>query len=125
MVGVAGCRSTGSADIDFVKDVKPVLEQRCVICHNSESMPGKPSFETRGSATQPGPRGVPIVPGNPEASRMIAVIELGEVDEQAMPPVSHRVSPSEQETLRSWIAQGAPWPADSSGKLVPPFKAME
>lgn len=124
-LALSGCASTTVEEVDFARDVKPILEQRCVICHNAQTLPGKPSFETRALACQPGPRGVPLVPGNPEASRILAVIALGEVDEQAMPPVSHRVSDGEKQVLERWIAEGAPWPEGEAGRLVPPFRALE
>lgn len=51
-----------------------------------------------------------IVPGKPEESRLLTVIQSG-----YMPPAPPAPKPAEIETLRAWIAAGAPGPDATSG----------
>ncbi len=55
--------------------------------------------------------GMWIVPGKPESSRFYQVVTLTDTQPGAMPPGGHAISPKEVETMRAWIASGAPVPA--------------
>lgn len=54
-------------DVSFVRDVKPILELRCLSCHRSATPSGF-SLESRQRAFAVGPRGPRIRPGAPEKS---------------------------------------------------------
>ena len=51
---------------------------------------------------------IPIVPGKPENSEVIARIGHADPDER-MPPEGDALEPEEIETLKEWIASGAEW----------------
>ena len=42
------------ATVNFVKDIKPILSNKCTICHNTATLPQRPSFETREQAVGSG-----------------------------------------------------------------------
>ena len=66
-----------------------------------------------------------IVPGNPEGSRVLAVVQEDPEAEKAMPPVSHRLTREEISLLRKWIAEGAHWPGGEAGRVKPAFIPRE
>jgi len=47
--------------VDFVRHVKPVLESKCVMCHNRRALPGYMSLENRREAKRTGALGSFIV----------------------------------------------------------------
>ena len=103
--------------VDFERHIKPIIEGRCVKCHNQSSMPDRISFETRELALAPGKHGHAIIPGNPDESRMLNFINAPKDTAEAMPRSRHEVSAEESETIREWIAAGAKWPAGEKGRL--------
>lgn len=111
-------RKVATTTVDFTKDIKPLLANKCTICHNQKTLPTRPNFETAELALG----GTAIVPGAPEKSRMVQVVKASrELSEQAMPPVSHELTKQEIALLRTWIAEGAQWPSGEAGRVVPAF----
>ena len=43
--------------VDFLTQVKPVLEAKCVMCHNRQALPGHMSLENRSEAMRSGALG--------------------------------------------------------------------
>ena len=107
------------AQPDFQAHVKPILEGRCVMCHNKRTLPGFMSLENRQLAFKPGATGIPIVSGHPEKSLLVANVSHSHANVKVMPPVGERVTRDEIAILRTWIAQGAAWPAGKAGRLDP------
>ena len=101
--------------IDFVTHVKPVLEAKCVMCHNQETLPFF-SMESRALAFAVPSR---IVPGHPEKSLLI--INGTKSHAQTMPPVGERLTPDEKRILTEWVRQGAHWPVGKAGTLRRPL----
>src|SRR5580698_51889 len=100
--------------IDFVTDVKPILEMNCVACHNAEHAEenGKYRIDTKEEAFKPLKKTQRIAPGNPDDSEVYYTNVLPETDESHMPPSNKRppLTKEESETLRQWIMEGANWP---------------
>lgn len=111
--------AAAKAKPDFVRHVKPILEGKCVMCHNREALPGRMSLENREAAFKPAPTGAPIVPGKPEQSTLIANIQSAHAHLNAMPPVGERITKDELAVLKKWIADGAEWPRGREGRLNP------
>lgn len=108
--------------VSFTKSIKPLLANKCTTCHCAEVMPNRPWFETRDSALKSGM----IVPGKPDSSRILTVIKVDPAEaDQAMPPVSHRLTEEEISLLRTWIVEGADWPKGKSGIVTPAFIPRE
>lgn len=112
--------------MSFERDIKPVLEQRCVTCHNSDTLPGRLNFENAAGAFVKDELGRPyIVPGKPQESRLYTAVMAPEFQDLAMPPVSHRVSRENTARIYQWIIEGAEWPKGPAGTIVPPYKVLE
>ena len=109
----------------FAEHVKPILETKCVMCHNRKTLPGLLSLENRKAAFKPGATGIPIVPGHPEQSLLLSNIKSAHAHMNAMPPVGERITKDELAVLTKWIKDGAPWPDGRAGKLDPEWTPRE
>ncbi|MBL8817348.1 MAG: PSD1 domain-containing protein [Planctomyces sp.] len=90
----------------FRNQVAPLLQRRCLSCHNSVDRKGDGSIETHADALATGW----IEPGKPEESLLIQVlISEGDGHLPRMPKDSTPLSESQIETLRQWIREGAVW----------------
>lgn len=106
--------------MDFVTDIKPILERRCLSCHRpapDRPDPKKTRFNlhSREAFLKGGRHGAPLVVGKSAASLMIHLISGPNSNMPQMPPppnIPGRVPRHEIGKLRAWIDQGAPWPPD-------------
>lgn len=105
--------------VDFVTQIKPLLQGRCVNCHHSGALFGDLSFENRALAMQPRKKGAVIVPGQPLASQLYIALTLPDPDKKAMPPTGHRIPNQEVELVKRWIEEGAKWPDGPEGAIKP------
>jgi hypothetical protein len=96
---------------DFEREVAPILEGRCLSCHDEGSNKGKVRLDTREQLL------THIRLGQPEAS---VLIEQVSGPEPEMPKKAEPLAAVEVETLRQWIAAGAPWPTGRVLKDNPP-----
>ena len=94
------------AKVDFNRDVRPILFDKCVACHGPDETARKAGLrlDTRGGALE----GEAFVPGKPLESAMVERV-LSKDQGTVMPPprTGKPVSPAEAEVLKKWIAQGA------------------
>lgn len=99
--------------IDFNRDIKPLLSDRCYQCHGPDSGSRKAGFrlDDQQSAFGEADSGLePIIPGDPDESELLRRILLPTDDIDHMPPKSaHKASltAEEIEKIRSWIESGA------------------
>ncbi|MGB8169762.1 MAG: SUMF1/EgtB/PvdO family nonheme iron enzyme [Chthoniobacteraceae bacterium] len=105
------------AAVDFEKDVKPILENNCVRCHNPKGTDfekGDTDFDlsTREAAMDSGY----IKAGNAEKSKVYTTTVLPDDAKKVMPPKNkatgavERLAKAETEILKNWINEGAKWP---------------
>lgn len=110
-------KAAKSRPVDFVAHVKPVLERKCVMCHNRQALPGHMSLENRAQAMRSGALGAYIVPGHPESSLLIANVHSAHQNISVMPAVGERLTKDEYAILTKWVKEGANWPAGAAGTL--------
>jgi uncharacterized membrane protein len=103
--------------VDFAAHVKPVLEAKCVMCHNRKALPGHGSLENREEAVRSGELGAYIQPGHPEYSLLVSKVKTAHQKASAMPAVGERLTPDEFAILTKWVKEGAKWPAGKAGTL--------
>jgi hypothetical protein len=103
--------AAADAKVDFAREVRPILNAHCTACHGGVKEAGEVSFIYREQALGKGESGKPIiVPGDPDASEMMARI-LSEDPDEVMPKPAHgpRLPDGEIAILRRWIEEGAEW----------------
>lgn len=110
-------KAAKTGPVDFVSHVKPVLERKCVMCHNRKALPGHMSLENRTQAMRSGALGAYIVPGHPENSLLVANVESAHQNVSVMPAVGERLTKDEYAILTKWVKEGANWPAGAAGTL--------
>jgi uncharacterized membrane protein len=103
--------------VDFVAHVKPVLEAKCVMCHNRKALPGHGSLENRQEAVRSGALGAYIQPGHPEYSLLVANVKTLHHKTSVMPAVGERLTQDEYAILTKWVKEGSKWPAGKAGTL--------
>ena len=97
--------------IDFARDIKPILEHSCFRCHGPEKPRSNFRLYERAAALKGGENGVDIFPGNSAKSPMVAYVsEL--VEDMEMPPTEKRdkypaLTKEQIGLVRAWIDQGA------------------
>ncbi|HEV7281793.1 MAG TPA: PSD1 and planctomycete cytochrome C domain-containing protein [Pirellulaceae bacterium] len=96
--------------IDFVRQARPILEQRCYECHAAEKQKGGLRLDIKSEAFRGGDAyGAAVIPGDVAESPLIQFVADENADLQ-MPPDGERLSSEEIATLRAWVEQGAIWP---------------
>ena len=97
----------GPQDVDFNRDVRPVLSQNCYPCHGPDSEAREAKLRLDLAAVLRDKREI-IVPGSSEDSELYYRITT-DIEEERMPPAeSNRGLTGEQvDILRRWIEQGA------------------
>jgi Protein of unknown function (DUF1549)/Protein of unknown function (DUF1553)/Planctomycete cytochrome C len=100
-----------AAQIDFNRDVRPILSDACFACHGPDETKakGKLRLDSREHALKPAKSDkIAIVPGKPDESELIKRIFASDEDDVMPPAKAHKtVTAAQKETLRAWIAQGA------------------
>ncbi len=105
--------------IEFDRDVRPILERSCVGCHSGDRPKGEYNLASHETALKGGQSGdAPIIAGNAERSSLLRFVQ-DQVEDLEMPPLSKRsrypaLTKNETALLRSWIAEGAHWPAGAT-----------
>jgi formylglycine-generating enzyme required for sulfatase activity len=101
-----------AADVDFVKDIKPLLDLHCAACHREGYARGGYRMETRAEALKPGDSGVAIKPGDAAKSTFYTRTVLPADHEELMPPKAKNgpLPKAQTDLIRDWINQGAKWP---------------
>jgi formylglycine-generating enzyme required for sulfatase activity len=99
-------------EVEFVRDVKPILEHNCISCHREDNAKGKIRLDQKAVAFK---GDEVIVPGKPEDSSLYWTTTLPEDDDLIMPPIKHEdedypLLESERKILEDWIKEGAKWP---------------
>src|SRR5437016_4956842 len=58
-------------EVDFPKEIAPLLERTCLKCHNPEKAKGKLLLDTREHALKGGENGPDLLPGESAKSKLI------------------------------------------------------
>jgi hypothetical protein len=100
-----------AAELDFARDIQPLLARRCYACHGPDTQEAGLRLDDRAAATAELDSGaIAVVPGDLATSEMLARITSTDHDLQ-MPPEGPRLTAAEVTLLERWIAAGAEWQA--------------
>src|SRR5262245_8792155 len=99
--------ASDGSDKTFAERIAPLLEQRCVTCHNQHKSRGGLTLTRRETILAGGEHGAVLVPGKAAKSRLLDVVS-GPMP--LMPRQGAPLSTEQVADLRRWIDDGAPWP---------------
>lgn len=103
--------------VDFDKDIRPILEQRCFECHGPQKQKSGFRLDMAELALKGGDNGVDVIPGKSAESPLIHFVARL-VPDMEMPPKGTPLTAPEIGLLRAWIDQGAKWPVLSASAPV-------
>src|SRR5438477_12512719 len=114
-VGVLRAAEPGASQIDFNRDIRPILSNTCAKCHGPDPAQRKGGtdglrLDVRADAVADLGGYAAIVPGQPEKSELIKRITSAD-DTERMPPKESgkKLTPREVRLLTEWVEQGAPY----------------
>lgn len=88
--------------------VQPVLEKKCVSCHNPRKLKGELALTDSIALAKGGKTGRLFVPGNPDISLLLERVHLPLEEEKHMPPEGKpQLTKDEITLLTLWIREGA------------------
>jgi hypothetical protein len=109
---MAVAAAPGAAEVDFGRDVLPVLSDACFHCHGPDAARRKADlrFDSREGAFRLRKGKSVIAPGKSADSELVRRITAQDADERMPPPYSNRrLTPQQIEVLRRWVDEGARW----------------
>ncbi len=107
-----------SKPVDYLREVKPLLDKRCYACHGALKQKAGLRLDTAKSMLEGGDAGPVVEPGESGESLIVEAVTR---EEQRMPPEGEASAFSRDEVamLRAWIDQGAHAPADEKPQSDP------
>src|SRR5438552_2642136 len=105
--------------LTFEKNIRPILKAHCFDCHGEgEKLKGGLDLRLQRLMLKGGDDGAVIVPGKPEKSLLLKLVQSGE-----MPKRDKKLTPEQVATIKTWIATGTrtarPEPAElSRGSVI-------
>ncbi|MFT7173985.1 MAG: hypothetical protein ACI9NQ_002215 [Paracoccaceae bacterium] len=107
--------SLSAGEIDFNRDVRPILSDTCFKCHGPGEAEGDLRLDDREDALDAGV----LSPGDVTKSEVVKRLKSTDPEELMPPPDAHKTLTAEQiEILETWIAEGAIY--DDHWSFVPP-----
>jgi hypothetical protein len=94
------------ADVDFARDVLPILSDNCFKCHGPDEKARKAKLRLD---TKDGAKKV-LTPGKPDESELYTRVVSTDAADVMPPPDSNlTLTAKQKETLKQWVAEGAKW----------------
>jgi hypothetical protein len=119
--------SHAAGSLDFNRDIRPILSDNCFACHGFDAKKRKADLrlDTPEGAYAAIDGAFPIKPGDAQSSTIIHRALSTDEDEVMPPPETNKkLTPSQIETLKRWISEGAEykkhWSFEPPVKLQPP-----
>ena len=103
--GAVACSALAAQpQVSFHEEIRPILEQRCQVCHGREDGQAGLSLTTHDGLLEGGKSGPSLVPGEPDKSLLIEQIRGAQ---PKMPMAGGPLKRDQVELIRRWIAAGA------------------
>jgi len=92
--------------VSYLRDIKPIMEDRCIDCHEGDEADGEYDVSTVAMLLKAGAKaGAGVIPGDPDGSSIVKYIR-GELQPR-MPKKKAALSEDDLHTIRQWILAGA------------------
>src|SRR6058998_2819125 len=100
------CAQPATNDVQFNRDVRPILSENCYACHGPDKNQRKAKL--RLDVREVAIEREAFVPGKPDQSKLVDRIFTTDTDDVMPPPKSRKqLTAVQKETLKQWIAAGA------------------
>jgi tricorn protease-like protein len=119
LIAGVGTRAYADSAPNFNTQVAPILQKNCLACHSSAAKMGGLVMENFDALMKGGAHGAVIVPGKPDQSRLIEMLE-GKVQPR-MPLGGDPLPAADIATMKAWVESGAlgPAPGETAKALAP------
>ncbi len=98
--------------LTYEDHVYPIFDEHCIACHDQGDESGGLDLSSHATTLQGGSSGKTLRPGNPDESRLYLLVSHKE--KPTMPPKEPRIDQKLIDTIKTWIAQGAPRDAEQA-----------
>ncbi len=103
-----GAQETGG--VNFATDIWPILQDRCISCHNADRAEGNLRFDAGRAGVEKGGHTGRAILGSPSSdSALVARINSTEAGFR-MPKQGPPLKGTQIAALTAWVEAGAPWP---------------
>src|SRR3954470_23570610 len=110
LIGCGQVGLTAAPEIDYNRDIRPILSENCFACHgfDEKARKGKLRLDVADSAYAEHEGVVRIKPGAPSASEVWLRITSPHEDEVMPPPEAHsHLTDTQKQKIKTWIEEGA------------------
>ena len=118
LIAIASTTSAADDRIDYVAEVKPILESRCFACHGALKQESGLRLDTGESIRTGGDSGPAVIAANAQESYLIERISAND-ESHRMPPEGEPLTAEEIALITAWIEQGAESPANERPQADP------
>lgn len=101
---------------DFDREIRPLLQERCVECHGPEKQKADLRLDAKPHAFKGGESGTAIVPAKSSASPLFQRITA--TGDERMPPKGDPLTADQISKIKAWIDSGAIWPENADDKAA-------
>jgi mono/diheme cytochrome c family protein len=110
-IAAAGIRSASAQDVEFNRDVRPILSDHCFQCHGPDAKNRQAELRLDREEDAFAKRDKPaIIRGKPAESELVRRITSTDADERMPPADANKpLSPQQIDILKRWVEQGAQW----------------
>jgi mono/diheme cytochrome c family protein len=100
------------AAVDYLTQVKPLLQAHCVKCHGASTQKAGLRLDTAAALQKGGGRGTALVAGQPDVSLLVQVVAGSHDEIPQMPYKRGPLDSAQIALLRQWVLEGAAAPAE-------------
>jgi hypothetical protein len=106
LVALVGPPAPAADGVDFNRDVRPILSDKCFFCHGPDPKQRKAGL--RLDDREVAVKKKAIVPGRPAESELIDRINAADDDARMPPAHTHKtLTAAQKDTIKRWVAAGA------------------
>jgi hypothetical protein len=110
--------------VDFDREIRPLLQERCIECHGEKKQKGELRLDAKVHAFKGGHEGPAILAGKADASPLFQRVTSTDEDEK-MPPKGEPLKPAQISLIREWVNSGAKWPENATDKAALTDKRLQ
>lgn len=98
--------------VDYVTDIKPIFDKRCIECHGPVKKKSGFRMDTKADMMKGGVDGPAIKPGDSAGSLLVQLLVGLRDDYEKMPNEGEPLTTEQIALIRAWVDQGAKMPDD-------------